>query len=235
MWLAVAAYAALLGSLATDLYDAWTAPVDSPWPVLVMLVAAHLGLGVLVRRAWVLALPVVLGLVSFAYSGASGLAWLFILLEVPVLAAFTGTGWLVGRSLPDRAATSIGIVAFVVAACPAGWAVIAMAQRGPRVPASVQSQLMTDLSLGNLCPHTRTPGPLRRRLRRSAEVLIDQLRRRPDDLVTVTDRTEQDPEGEERRITIRQFAERQLEDLRRPGRDCVPALTRRIEDALQDR
>lgn len=52
---AIAAYAVLLGSLATPLYDPLSAGRDDSWALALLLGATHLGAGLLVRRAWVLA------------------------------------------------------------------------------------------------------------------------------------------------------------------------------------
>ena len=101
-----------------------------------------------------------------------------------------------------------------------------------RAPASVVARLPIDANLGNLCAHTETPDALRRRITRSAEYLIQQLRRRPDDLLAYTYSYE-GADDERRDITIRQLARDQLEYLKSGGRRCQPALQRRIRAAAK--
>jgi hypothetical protein len=102
------------------------------------------------------------------------------------------------------------------------------------LPLQVQRQLPLDVSLGNLCPGAETPPDLARDLRRRAEALLRELRVHPDFLVTYTFFTEE--EGPQREsITVREVAERQLDDLRSGGSDlgeCVPVLQQKLETAL---
>ncbi len=198
---ALVAYLVLLGSLATPLYEPLSVRGETPWAVLAVLGGAHIGLGLVVRRGWVLVLPAVFGVLAFVASGAEGLAWLILVLELPFLVAITAAAWLTGRNL-QHAATGMGIAAFAAAGCTPVAAAIATAARGPDVSAALQARLPIELSLGNLCPNTQTAGPQRRMLRRSAELLITELRRRPDNLVTYTYFTEQDADGDRREITI---------------------------------
>src|SRR3954467_9116182 len=74
--LAVGIYAALVLSLATPLYVPLGSGRDDSWALLILVAAAHLGLGAAIRRAWVLALPVALTIVAFLGAGADGSAWL---------------------------------------------------------------------------------------------------------------------------------------------------------------
>jgi len=225
----LAIYALLLASLVTPLYE----PVSSGddwWAGLVLLAATHAGLGAAVQRAWVLALPVAVAVVAFLASGADGLAWLTLIAGAPVLVGFTAAGWALGRAWARRrGAVALGL--FAVALLPVAWAAIETSQRGPHVPASVQRELPTKLSLGNLCPGAESDPAVERDVRRSAEVLIRELRRRPDDLVTYTFYFSDDPE-ERRDITIRQLAEEQLDDIESGGPNCIPELERRIRAAM---
>jgi hypothetical protein len=203
---------------------------DDWWAGLVVLAATHVGLGVAIPRSWVFALPVVLSVGVFLASGAEGLAWLTLIVGAPVLVAFTAAGWALGRAWPRRRAP-IALALFAVALLPVAWAAIETSQRGPHVPASVQRELPTKLSLGNLCPGAESSPEVEREVRRSAEALIRELRRRPDDLVTDTVYYSDDPE-ERRDITIRELAEEQLEDIESNGPNCVPDLERRIRAAM---
>ena len=104
----------------------------------------------------------------------------------------------------------------------------------PHLPQAVEKQLPIGVSFGNLCPGAETPAYLSRDLRRRAEVLLRELRDRPDFLVT--DIVYYD-DGETQReiVTVRELAERQLLALREGGSDlgaCAPDLQRRLEAAL---
>ena len=219
----------LVGSLATPLYNPLYAGRDDSWVLLVVLVLAHAGIGAAIGRVWVLALPVALSIAGFLLGGAEGLAWLALVLGAPVLVGATAAGMLVGRAAPRRHdALGLGFVA--VALLGPAWAAVETARRGPHVPASVQRQLPIDVSLGNLCPGA-SDASLDRRVRRRAEVLIRELRRRPDAVVTgVTEYS--DGSSERRDITVRELAEEQLADLESPQPDCDPELQRRIRAAM---
>ncbi len=71
---------------------------------------------------------------------------------------------------------------------------------------------------------------------RQAEVLVRELRRRPDDLVRIEDSTFADGH-EPHDITVRELAERRLDGLRmvreETGRDCAPRLRQRLTAALK--
>jgi hypothetical protein len=104
----------------------------------------------------------------------------------------------------------------------------------PHLPQSVQRQLPIELTLGNLCPGAETPRWLVRDLRRRAEVLLRELRERPDFLVTDIVYYE-DGEEERQIVTVRELAERQLLDLREGRSDlgeCSPDIQRRLDEAL---
>jgi hypothetical protein len=223
-------YVVLVATLVTPLYDPLSASRDDSWALFVLLAAAHVALGVAVPRAWVLALPVALSVVAFLAGGAAGLAWLSLLLGAPVLVGLTAAGWALGRASTQRRG-SIALGLFTVALVPAAWAAAETSQRGPHVPASVQSELPTELSLGNLCPDAATSAAVEQDIRRRADVLIRELRRRPDQLVTYTYYYSDDPE-ERRDITIRELAEEQLADIESGGPDCDPELERRIRAAM---
>lgn len=71
---------------------------------------------------------------------------------------------------------------------------------------------------------------------READVLLRELRRRPDELVTIEDSTFADG-NEPFDITVRKLAERRLDDLTlecgRTGRGCAPRLRQRFTTALE--
>ena len=227
----LAIYAVLVASLATPLYDPLNSGRDDWWALLVLVGAAHAGLGAAVPRSWVLALPVVLSVAAFLASGAAGLAWLTLIVGAPVLVGFTAAGWALGRASPRRRGP-IALGFFAVALLPAAWAALETSKRGPHVPASVQRELPTELSLGNLCPGAESDPVVERDVRRRAEVLIRELRRHPDHLVTYTYYYSDEPE-ERRDITVRELAEEQLADIESGGPDCDPKLERRIRAALE--
>jgi hypothetical protein len=226
---AVAVYAALVLSIWTPLYEPLSAGRDEWWAFVVLLVAAHLGVGWAVARAWVLALPAALSVAAFVAAGAEELAWLSLFIGLPVLVGVTAAGWLAGRRADRREPVAIGLVA--IALVPVAYATVETIERGPHVPASVQRELPTELSLGNLCPGAEPSGELERDVRRRAETLIRELRARPDHLVTYTFYDAHGPD-EQREITIHELAEEQLADIESGGPNCAPELERRIRAAM---
>jgi hypothetical protein len=228
--LVVGIYAALVLSLATPLYRPLSSGRDDSWALLLLLAAAHLGLGAAIRHPWVLTLPVALSILVFAAAGADDLAWLAILIGAPALVALTAVGWALGRAFQQQSDV-IAVVCTFVALLPAAWAAVETTRRGPPLPASVQRQLPTKISLGNLCPGAETPAAVEQDVRGRAEVLIRELRRRPTHLVTYTYYSS-DGDDERREITIRELAEEQLKDIESNGPRCAPDLERRLRSAM---
>ena len=227
----LAVYALLVASLFTPLYDPFTAGRDDSWAIAVAAVAAHIGLGAGVARPWALLLPLLLGLAGFLADGAEGLSLLILFIGIPAGLLATGIGW-AGAALLRRHAVAVAAAAFVLALVPVGWATVETVRRAtaPHLPDALQAQLPTEESLGNLCPGAETPRKVVRRLERQTEVLIRELDRRPDWLVSYVFYYSDDP-PERRDITVRELAEEQLRDLEAGGR-CAPRLQRRFRDAL---
>jgi hypothetical protein len=224
--LGLAVYAALVASLATPLYDPLFSGDDEWWMLAALLVFAHLGLGAAVGRWWALALPVALSFGLFLLGGAEDLAALWLLVGAPLLVAVTAVG------VALRRVRWIPAPLFAVAALPALWGAVATVERGEHVPASLERQLPIEASLGNLCPGAESDPEFVRRLRRQTDVLIRELERRPDDLVTYTYYDADSADEDRREITIRELAEEQLADIESGGPRCVPELERRIRAAL---
>jgi hypothetical protein len=149
---ALAAYAVLVGSLATPLYDPLSAGRDDSWALVLLLAATHLGAGLLVRRAWVLLVPAAVGVAWFALAGAEALAWVILLFGVPIFVAVTALGWLLG-SLVGRYAAPLAAGAFAIALLPGAWASLERLQREPHVSAREQRGLptMAYLLVQDLC------------------------------------------------------------------------------------
>lgn len=227
---ALVAYAVLIGSSATPLYEPLAAGRDDSWAVLVVLVGAHFGVGVMVGRAWVLLLPVALSVAGFFIAGAEGLAWLVLTVEGPLLIAATALGWLLGRSLKRRRRLPVAVAAFALAALPGTWTGVEIAKRGPHVSAAVQAQLPVKARLVGLCPRSEVPGELGK-LHRSAGLLIELVRRRPNDLVTYSYSSE-DGTDVRRDITVKELAEEQLKGFELSANACVPEVKRQIRTAL---
>ena len=132
-------YAAALATLATPLYE------DDILAPAVIVVAAHVGLGIGIARWWALIVPVAAVLVLAVFS-----PWWLIAL--PPLVGLSALGWLIGigpRWLRRVAAGTCCALAAVFVLSSG----FSYAQRGPHVPADVQNALPTEYSLGNLCPH----------------------------------------------------------------------------------
>lgn len=214
---ALAVYVALMASLATPLYEPLSDGRDDSWALVVLFAGAHLAVGISVRRAWVLLLPIGLAVVGFLFSGAGGLAWLILMFGAPVLIAATALGWLLGRRLTQHT-TPIALVAFIVAAVPGMWAAVETAKRGAHVSGSAQRALPTlapflvhDLCFkGDSRLTARTPTRPPRRARRQFAALERSLRADPNMLVTVRFALADAPGLETREMTVRELAETHL-------------------------
>jgi hypothetical protein len=228
--LCVGVYAALMLSLVTPLYLPLSSGRDDSWVLLALLAAAHVGIGAAIRRPWVFALPVAASVVAFLAGGAEGLAWMAIVIGAPALVGFTAIGRALGGRV-GRQGDAIAAGCCAVALLPMAWAAVETARRGPHVPEAVERRLPMELSLGNLCPGAETPPDLERDLRRRADALIGELRRRPAHLVTYTYHYSEG-DDERRDITIRELAEEHLKDMESNGPVCDPELERRLRDAM---
>ena len=229
VWLSLAAYLALVATLATPLYEPFESGRDDSWTILVLLAAAHVGVGFGVGRVWVLLVPVGASLVAFYAAGAHDLAWIVLFVGLPLGVALTATGWLAAR-VRGVPAGRVAAIAFAIAALPfAAGTFEALKRRGaPHVPPGVQARLPT---AGGLCPFEGQTAAERRTDRERVATLITELSREPDALVTYTWALAEGPGEERRDITVREVAEEQLSELR-AGEDCDPVTRRRIEDAL---
>jgi hypothetical protein len=235
--IAVAAYVALLAAGLTGIYDRFPAGRDDSWAILLMIVAIHVGLGVAAARRWALLVPLALvaafAVGELASGDAGGLDLVFLVVVAPLLVGVTAIGVAIGRRWAEQRAV-IAAGCFAVAIAPAGWGTVETLQRGPHVPPSVQAALPIDIALGNLCPNAETPPDVERDIRRRTDALIRELRRRPNDLVTYTYVSSDEPD-DTREITVRELAEEQLkslDDVRAGGPECVPDLRRRILAAM---
>lgn len=242
---AIVAYVALMGSLATPLYEPLSAGRDDGWAVAVLIAGAHLGIGAAAGRPWVLLLPLGLGIASFVLAGAERLAWLILFFEVPALLAVTALGWLLGRT-HGRRATLVAGTAFVVAIVPAAWAASGSAQRDPHVSAREQRALPTmayslvqDLCADGASRADRMYADVaKRRARRQFDAIARGLRAHPDALVTVRFVPADAPGTIDRDMTIRDLAETHLEgaELDGPPRDtdCYRNGRVKLERLLDD-
>ncbi|MEJ7798589.1 MAG: hypothetical protein WKF42_08825 [Solirubrobacteraceae bacterium] len=222
--LALVAYVLLLASLATPLYEPLSAGRDDSGALLVLLVGAHVGVGIIVRRAWVLLLPLALAVAGFVLNGAAGLAWVILVFGGPLLIAVTALGWLLGHSLKRRAAP-VALAVFIIAAAPAAWAVGENAKRGPHVSAREQRELPTTsyALVQDLCfdgdsrfdrkyAHEANP-----RARRQFAVLEQSLRIHPNAVVRVRFTPADSPRMQTRELTVLELAETHLEGARLGG------------------
>lgn len=216
--LALVVYVVLIGSLATPLYDPLADGRDDSWALVVLLGGVHLGVGLVVRRAWVLLLPIGFAAAAFVFAGATGLAWLGLLLELPVLVGVTALGWLLGRGLARRA-TPVAVTAFLVAALPGLWAASATAQREPHVSAGEQRELpamayslIQDLCFKGDSRFDRTHAQdAHARARRQFAAIARGLRAHPHAVVSVRFVLARSPGTQTREMTIRELAETHLE------------------------
>lgn len=215
--LALVAYTALMGSLVTPLYEPLSAGRDDSWAVLALIAAAHLGLGAVLRRAWMLTLPLLVVTAGFVLGGAGGLAWLIVLFGTPLLVGATALGWLLGH-VAGRRAVGVAVAAFVIAVAPAAWAVSESTRREQHVSAREQRELptlayvlvqdlcfRTDSGSGRLFAEAVEAG--RRRARRQFDALARSMRAHPHAVVTARFVPSDAPGTQTQQLTIRELAE----------------------------
>lgn len=231
--LGLVAYLLLVGSVLTPLYDPLTTGIDDTWAIGLVLVCAHLGIGVLLPHPWTLALPVGFCTLAFLVAGAGGEAWLILFFGMPLAFFVTvlgcGLGWVLRRR-----AWPLGAAVFAVAVWPVAWATAETVQRAEasHVPAAVQRALpATGGTLNEICL-PEAPAAERRLARRRFEALLVALRRRPDQLVTYTYQSEDAPDAH-KDITVRELGEQELYSLAHGGNGpCLAGLRRRLHAAL---
>lgn len=227
--LAIANYGVRVGSLFTPLYDPLWAGHDDSWVLLVLLAAAHLGLGVVVARRWALVFPVAIAGLALAVGLPEGVAGLALVFGLPVLSALTFAGWaLASRVARPAALVTAGTALFAIASVAPVWAGIETVRRDRPLPPAVQAQLPRDAPLSALCSGREVSGALRARLERGARVLARELRRRPRHVVAFRSFDG----GHEGTATVRELAVEQLETVEWAGGRCAGDLERRIAGAL---
>lgn len=168
---------------------------------------AQLGLGLGVARPWV-AIPALMTcamLVLFMDFGGWG--WLLLAAAAPLGVGLAGAGY--GLAVVfGRWAMPASLAIFGVALLPGVVGTVGAVRHATaeRLPAAMQRQLPIEYSLGNLCPNAQTPRGLELRIRRQAEVLLRELKLRPDALLSYTyEYEDRDPETKD--ITVRALAE----------------------------
>jgi hypothetical protein len=222
-WVTLGAYAALM-------YTALGPPFQDGTFALLTLAAAHVGLGVGVGRWWVLLVPIAVATAGvFLATDDFGLLALFGG-PVAVLLTATGRGFAYG---PPR--FRVGVAGFCALLCvlTAGASVVEEVREGPPLPAAVQRQLPIDVSLVVLCPYEDVNEAERPRARAALEVLLRELRERPNHTVTYTFYWAHSEE-EVREITVRELAEVTLDDLEHGDArgPCAPEVRKRLSAAL---
>jgi hypothetical protein len=233
---ALVVHAAVLGGLVAGLFEPFERGTDRTGLTAACVVAAHVATGALIARAEVLVLPIALCATAFAVNGAEALAWLYLIIALPVLLAATAAGWLVGRFAP-RAAVPLGAAGAGVAIVVTGIATAETVrfELAPVVSRDVQRALVPALRLGNLCPGSELPRRERPALERAVGAVERELRKHGHWRVEYTYYLSDGPEEREQ-ITVRQLAQEHLEDLRNgndlDGRPCRPDLQRRLRAAL---
>lgn len=229
VWVALAVYVGLLATLGTSLYAPDVTGRNDGTLMAVLVLAAHVGIGVAVARWWVLIVPVAFGFVAFLLSEDDLATLLALIVAVPGALLATALGWLAGQRL-GRDALPVAAAVFAVAVVPVAWAGAETIKRSnaPHLPAAVQRQLPIEESLASDCEKEAASNP---RMEARVRVLVRELERNPDALVTYTYYYADGPEPEPRDITVRELAQEVLVDLEaNPG--CRTELRRQIEDAL---
>ncbi len=234
VWIALAIYVALLATVVTPLYDPFGFGEDDSWLLVVPVVGAHIALGIAIARWRVLAAPVAFSAVALVAAGAGVLTWLTPILALPVLLPVTAMACFAGRMLRPEHAWPAALVCFGLSAVPTAAAAVETIDRSrsPHLPDRVQKQLPIRESLGNLCPGAGTPKAARRKLERGVELLVREIRRDPDALVTYTYHEADTAERDREDITVAELAEIGLDDLNSAGMRCRPDIQRKLEAAL---
>ena len=225
-WLALAAFLAVAISLATPLYDPLVAGRDDTWALLVMVTLVQLGVALLLPPRWALATPIALSVAGFLAGGAEGLAWMALVLLLPVLLVVAALGAAIRSRRPDAGAW-LGLTLLAIAFVTPAWALVETLRRGPPLPQEIEATLPTELSLANLCPGTATGSDMAADLERRGQALVDQVRIRPQAVVAHALGSD-----EERTTTVRELAEEHLRDMRTHGPSCDSALRRRLQQEL---
>jgi hypothetical protein len=237
-YLSLLAYGLLMASLATPVYESLeTVTDDHSWAVVLLIGGAHIGVAAAVRRLWVMVLPVGFCAVSFVASGPTALSVLIPAFLLPALVLLTGLGWGAGVLARSRA-TLLAAAFFVVAAMPLAWvgAKTLSPTHARRVPASVRAQLPVEWSLSDLCPKPYMSRRIARQIRHESEVLLREVRRHPDWVVSVSYPYADQPGVYTTDITVRDLAKEELKGLQEMngagGKQCLPEYRRRLKLAI---
>lgn len=231
---AVAAYLLLLATVPSGLFRSFELGDEETWLRLVgvLLVAASVALGATVARASVLLVPTAAAacFALVAVSQGDFFAVYLVMLVLPVLLAATAIGWALGRV--RRLALPVAAVGFAVAFAPVAIAAVSMIERAgaPVLSPAEQARLPARWGLVELCGGAERRNDVRRRLRRQAAQLVQDVRVRPNHLVDVTNFSDE-REPEQGRISVRDRAEEELEGLSQDS-DCVPGIQRDLRCAL---
>jgi hypothetical protein len=221
-WMALGAYAVLM-------YLAFGPPLNEGTVDVTVLAFAHLLLGLGVARWWTLALPLVVAVAAlFLITEEWGLLAVF---AGPVCVALTAVGRLLAYPARVRVVAAVACGGVCVLAL-VGDALVEL-RKGPPLPAAVQRRLPSQNSLLALCPWADDARADQARARASVDVLLRELRQRPNHTVTYTFYWAHSDE-EVRDITVRQLADTTLDDLEHGDArgPCAPEVQARLRAAL---
>jgi len=240
--LAPAVYVLLLATVPFGLFRAFELSDEETWLwlVAVLLIAASVALGAAVARASVLLVPTAVAacyaLVLVSQDDLFGVYLVVLGLLVALVA--TAIGWALGRV--RRLALPVAATGFAVALVPVAMAAVRTIERAgaPVLSPAEQARLPAQGSLVELCGGAERRDAVRRRLRRQAAQLVQDVRARGDHLIDVTIYYEET--GPERaRISVRDRAEEELEALSEDGDggvpNCAPSIRRDLRSALDAR
>ena len=235
--LSLLAYGLLLATLATPVYEPLETGRGDSWAIFILIGGVHLAVAAAIRRLWVMLLPVGFCIAAFIASGPTALSILIPVFLLPGVMVLTGLGWAAGTFARSRASL-LASGLFLVASVPLVWATGGTVQHAhaKRVPASLRAQLPIEWSLSVLCPKSGFPAGAARGVRRQAEVLLREVRRHPDWVLSYSYPYADQPGEFTRDMTIHELGEQELQSIKdldgATGKPCLPSYRRRLEAAL---
>jgi hypothetical protein len=234
---AFAVYAVLVGAAISPLFDPFFSGRDDSWTVAVTIGCAQFGLAIFLRSWWSFAVPVGLCAAIFVVGGARASDVYGLIVWLPALLVINAIGLVVARAVEQRSGT-VAVALFVLAAGPVAGATVETISRSDasHLPVAVQKQLPSGGNLNGLCgPVEETARDNRRDLQYRARVLLREVRRHPDSIVTVTDVDADDASEHRRDLTVRELTEEELNSLDEGAGypNCQPDLRRSLRAALR--
>lgn len=196
-----------------------------PGPLLAVAALAGMIAAGMVLRGWAVVLAAACCFAGFVAAGGEALAWLWFIPGLPLLVGAAALGWGLGHLLPARAWSAVlGVAAVALLVVGLGEVRRASLDRAPRAVAATLPAFTSSLS--GLC-FSDLPARDRRQSESEVGALVREVRRRPDELVTVNYALADSPGVRREEITVQELAEETLDHA-----DCESVPARGLRDAL---